>query len=705
MNPLPEVGQGLATVADCLLEDCLRVTPEARYRDFAPGQDSERVFVVMDGERFLGLVSLQQATLFPNRLFADLLVTRQPPPLRPEDSLEHALDRLEAEDASHMAVVDAQGRFVGVTSRLLVFRCLRDRERLLHARLQSTVRLLEEELTHHRIASMVFDTTSEGIMVTDADRTILLVNRAFSRTTGYAPDEVIGQKPSLLASGRHDAAFYASMWKSLSQTGHWSGEIWNRRKNGEIYPEYLHIDVIRGKDGRPLRYVGVFSDMTEDRQLQARLYDLAFHDPLTGLPNRALFDERLKASINHAQRTDSPFALLYLDLDRFKVVNDTLGHTAGDEVLRQVARRLREALRETDTAARLGGDEFAVILCSVREREGILTVVRKLLASLRRPVQVSDREIWLDASVGIAHFPDHGDSAEKLMQHADTALYAAKSEAGPRWCFYEPGMGRRAHERLELEGALRSALETGEGLHLAWQPQVDMATHKPRGLEALARWTHPTLGPVSPARFIPLVEDAGLAVRFTGWLIEAFCADIATLPHALRTGLRFALNVSARALHAAQQWLPLLDEGMQRLGLAPHQIDVEITESSLMDEDRHAAPLLALRERGFQISVDDFGTGYSNLGYLMRFSVDRLKIDMSLIDGIALNHTSRQIVTAILRMAEALEVEVVAEGVETGAQRRILAELGCHEAQGYYFARPMAMNELARLLEDQTHPH
>jgi diguanylate cyclase (GGDEF)-like protein/PAS domain S-box-containing protein len=351
------------------------------------------------------------------------------------------------------------------------------------------------------MAAAVFEATSEGILVTDAQARILYVNRAFVETTGYTLEEVAGKTPHVLSSGRHDEGFYRAMWESMS-------EVAERRplerRNLEPAQErrgVSGISALRDKHGQPHRYVGVFSDMSRDQEVQRQLYDLAFHDPLTGLPNRALFRERLTAAIGHAQRTKERFAVMFLDLDRFKEINDTLGHSAGDALLQEVGQRLRSALRETDTVARISGDEFTLILCGMEHEGDSRTVARKVLAAFDRPFQLPDRELRVSASIGIACFPDHGDDAETLMRHADTALYAAKQGAGSRWCVFEPGMGRRASERLELANALRAALDSGEGLHLAWQPQVHLGDGRVVGVEALARWVHPRLGPMRCPRF------------------------------------------------------------------------------------------------------------------------------------------------------------------------------------------------------------
>ncbi|MEO1766183.1 putative bifunctional diguanylate cyclase/phosphodiesterase [Thiobacter aerophilum] len=690
-------------VCDCLANDCARVGPEARYCDLAPEKRAQ-VLAVFDNDRYLGVVLARQAALFPNRIFADLLTaTRQPPALAGDTPLEEALAQLEHGRYDCLPVIDTQGRFLGVVSASSLFRCLAQRERVARERLACAVQVLEEELVHHRMATAVFDTTSEGIMVTDADARILYVNRAFVETTGYTLEEVQGKSPHVLASGRHDAEFYRALWQQLKDTGHWSGEIWNRRKNGEIYPEYLHIDTIRDKEGRPYRYVGVFSDISDDRLIQRQLYELAFHDPLTGLANRALLRERLAAAVGQASRNGGRFAVVLLDLDRFKNVNDSLGHGAGDELLKQVGRRLEDLVRETDTVARMGGDEFTLLLCEQPDTASIKKIAPKILDAVRRPILVEGHELRVEASLGIAYFPEDGTDAETLLRHADTALYHAKAASGPGWARYEAGMGRRAKENLELETALRAALESGAGLHLAWQPQVRLADGRITGVEALARWIHPQLGPISPARFIPVVEQTGLAPAFGSWLIETFIADAERLLAALSDEhVRFALNVSPHNLHD-DRFLRLLTDALRHLEILPDRIEVELTESSLMeDEGTQTHMLRALRDAGFGLAVDDFGSGYSNLAYLMRFAVDRLKIDMQFIAGLEHSAANRRLVEAMLRMADSLQMEVVAEGVERESQRQILLELGCQFAQGYLFAQPMAADELIRHLRGQA---
>ncbi|MFZ5538093.1 MAG: putative bifunctional diguanylate cyclase/phosphodiesterase [Pseudomonadota bacterium] len=692
---------------DALTPRLLCVESDQRYRDVIQADSPAEVFAVFDETRYLGLVSAKQAALFPGRIFADLVVLRQARPLDEETDLETAIARLQEVKDDFLPVQDKAGAFLGAVSRASLFAALSAAEHRLNQERASLIQRLEVELENRRIATAVFDATSEGIMVTDAQTHIILVNRAFSATTGYALDEVIGKTPHLLASGHHNRDFYTAMWHTIQDTGGWSGEIWNRRKNGETYPEWLHINAIRDDSGKITHYVGVFSDISQHKEVQKRLHDLAYHDALTHLPNRQLFYDRLEQTIAHARREQGGFTLLFLDLDRFKVINDTQGHGFGDRLLTEAARRLQNLVRASDTVARWGGDEFTLILHETTEDWEAAVAARKIVHAFQAPLHVDGQDVHLSASVGITRFPLDGENAEALVSHADAAMYAAKKEGGGRYSFFSPELNRRLTERLRVENALRTSLAAppGEGgLHLAWQPQVRLADGAIIGVEVLARWRHPELGDIPPARFIPVAEESGLIMELGRWVLDEAARHAMRLCGRIEPGrFRISVNVSPRQMgHETMEDLVSI---IERQGLRAECVELEITESALMSEKHSAEDALRkLGAQGVHFAVDDFGTGYSNLAYLKRFAVHRLKIDQAFVRDMVEDEADRQIVTAIVSMGHALGLKVIAEGVETEAQRRLLLELGCDEGQGFLFARPMPFDAFAALLAQPPTP-
>lgn len=562
----------------------------------------------------------------------------------------------------------------------------------------SRTRRTEERL---RQAITVFNNTQEGIMVVDAERRIVAVNPAFSEITGYGEDEVRGRNPSLLASGRHGRDFYRALWSALETGGRWQGEIWNRRKNGEIYPQWLTISVVADDDARVTGYVGVFTDISEAKRSQAQLEFLAHHDPLTGLPNRLLLRARLEHGMDKAAREGRELAVLFLDLDRFKHVNDSLGHSAGDELLREVARRLREVVRREDTVARLGGDEFTVLLEHLRDGEDAARLARKLLDSLIQPYLMGERTLYLGASIGISLYPRDGEDVESLLRNADAAMYRAKESGRNTYQFYARDMTRHALERVEMEARLREGIGGGQ-LLAYYQPQVRLADGAITGIEVLARWHHPQLGMVAPDRFIPLAEDSGLILPLGAWMLRAACAQAAAW-HA--DGLPFgrvAVNVAARQVRHGDLGT-LLREVLQETGLPARCLELEITESSLTElSDATVSLLEDIRALGVTLAIDDFGTGFSSLSYLKRLPVQKLKIDKSFVTGLPQDDNDAAIARAVLALGHSLRFTVIAEGVETPAQRDFLHAAGCQEAQGYLFGRPVPAAEMALLLRRGT---
>lgn len=547
-----------------------------------------------------------------------------------------------------------------------------------------------------RLAARVFDRAGEGIVVTDPRQKILTVNDAFTKMTGYAAEEVIGKTPAVLASGRHQKDFYDEMWAILKEKGWWQGEIWNRRKSGDIYPEWLTINEVHDSDGRLTNYVGIFSDITVVKESQRRVEFLATHDELTSLPNRALFIDRVRQAIARSGRNAGLFAVLFVDLDNFKVVNDSLGHAAGDELLKEVASLLRECIRAADTVARFGGDEFALLVEETTAGEADMTA-RRIADALGRSIVINGQSFFVSASVGISVYPTDGEDAETLLKNADSAMYQAK-EAGKRTHrFFTADLKEAADERLQLGNGLRRAVEEDQ-LFLLYQPQVEMKTGKLLGMEALVRWGHPEMGLVMPGKFIPMAEKSGLIHHVGDWVADAACRQMASWIALGYDVPQLSINVSAEQFRR-----PLLPATIERL-IAHYHLDatlltIELTETALMlDPDQCLRMLRDLKVLGVKLSIDDFGTGFSSLSSLRRYPIDELKIDRSFIDEVGSNPDDLAITQTILAMAETLGLSVVAEGIENQQQFDALNQLACPVGQGYFFAVPLTVEEMTRRL-------
>ncbi|MDD3481319.1 bifunctional diguanylate cyclase/phosphodiesterase [Azovibrio restrictus] len=550
-----------------------------------------------------------------------------------------------------------------------------------------------------RLAAAVFSATQEGIVITDLEGRVEAVNPAFCTITGYEEAELLGENMRILKSDRQEPAFYQAMWQTLMLTGQWQGEIWNRRKDGEIYPEWLTISTVRDGEDAPINYVGVFLDISQIKTSEQRLQHLAQHDPLTGLPNRQLFLSRLEHALERSVRQQCSGAVLILDLDQFKHVNDSLGHPAGDELLQVVASRLRRSLRDQDTLARLGGDEFLILLEDQRDAEGVAIVAEKLLQSLAQPFHISSgNEVYMGASIGICLYPQDGDHAATLIQHADSALYQAKALGRSTSCFYNEDQTRRADARLSLEAALRRGLENGE-FRLYYQPQVDLLNGQLVGVEALVRWQRSDGVLVCPDDFIPLAEETGLILPLGDWVLEEACRQTQSWLTAGYGLERVAVNLSPLQFRQANL-VQRIEAALARTGLAPTRLELEITESMLMDggpaDSDVARKLHALERQGIRLAIDDFGTGYSSLAYLKRFPLHVLKVDRSFVRDILADPVSPKIVTAILDLGRNLELEIMAEGVENRAQRDFLLAHGCRTCQGFLYSRPIPAGELER---------
>jgi diguanylate cyclase (GGDEF)-like protein/PAS domain S-box-containing protein len=540
-----------------------------------------------------------------------------------------------------------------------------------------------------RLAALVYENSSEAMVVTQADGTVMAVNPAFTRTTGYTASEVIGQNPRILASGRHDAAFYQAMWAALNTDGHWQGEIWNRRKSGEIYIEELSINTIFDQDGTPWRRVALFSDITQKKATEEQLWRQANFDPLTGLPNRRMFRDRLEQEIKKSHRANLPLGLLLLDLDHFKEVNDALGHQVGDVLLQEAALRISACVRETDTVARLGGDEFTIIVGELDSPESLERIAQSILDSLAESFRLGEEMVYVSASIGITLYPTDGSDMEQLIKNADQAMYAAKHQGRNRYSYFLPSMQEAAQYRLRLANDLRHALPMQQ-FQVHYQPIVELGSGAVHKAEALIRWNHPTRGLVSPGEFIPIAEDTGLIIDIGDWVFRTAAEQLRHWRAVYHAAFQISVNKSPLQFKTARADHPAWSTYLQTLGLSGDSLVVEITEGLLMDGTMAThEKLLELRDAGIQVAIDDFGTGYSSLAYLKKFDIDYLKIDQSFTRNLAPGSDDLALCEAIVVMAHKLGLKVIAEGVETAEQRDLLVGIGCDYAQGYLFARPM----------------
>ncbi|MEW5756586.1 MAG: EAL domain-containing protein [Pseudomonadota bacterium] len=548
------------------------------------------------------------------------------------------------------------------------------------------------------LAQRVFENTTEAILITDKDARIIDVNQAYQAITGYTKDEVLGRNPGITRSGRHDRDFYQAMWQSVNTTGSWSGEIWDRRKSGEVFPKWLTINAIKNKFGETTHYVGIFTDITQLKDAENKLEQLAYYDPLTKLPNRALFFDRLRQALEQAKRKSTKMALLFIDLDRFKYVNDTLGHNIGDLMLVEVAGRITRCLRKTDTVARLGGDEFTVILGEIQRSTNTEKIAQDIIDALQRKFDIAGHEIYVGASVGIAIYPEDGADLEVLVKNADIAMYQAKSAGRGNYKFFTPELNAASQRRAELENDLRKAI-ADEEFTLYYQPKFALKSRRLVGLEALIRWVHPVKGIVSPAEFIPVAEETGCILQIDQWVLEAATRQLKQWYAQTGRVPRVSVNLSARQFEHTGL-VGTVERALGDARVAPGLLELEITEGVIMKDAKAASLVLSrLREMGVFISVDDFGTGYSSLSYLKKLPLHVLKIDRSFIMDIERDDDDKAIVASIISMGHSLNLEVLAEGIETEGQLRLLSDMGCDLGQGYLFSRPVPAEELGRWLE------
>jgi diguanylate cyclase (GGDEF)-like protein/PAS domain S-box-containing protein len=558
-----------------------------------------------------------------------------------------------------------------------------------------------------RLASRVIDDSQDGIMIIDRQRKIRRINRAFTRLTGFADADVIGRNLGVLDGGRQGASFYRDLWRHVRRSGGWQGEVWGRRKSGDVYPQWLSVSAILDPEGRPKHYVGIFADISEKKRSEERIQRLAHYDAVTGLPNRVLFQERLERACIQAQRLRAGFAVMFIDLDRFKAINDSLGHAVGDELLAVVGQRLLRSVRSEDTVSRRGGDEFTVILQGLSDHDSAVRsaafVAEKMLHQLTQPMTLVGHETFVTASIGVSLFPQDAADIGELIKNADAAMYHAKKQGRNNYQFYSADMNARAKQRLSLETRLRNAVEREE-LRVFYQPQVDLLTGEIVGAEALVRWQHPELGLLSPTHFMPLAEETGLVLSIGDWVLDQACRQYRAWEQAGHGIGKVSVNISPRQFNQGML-VQRIDGVMGCYDIPYGALELEILESTYIDNSNSKTlmSVCELSEMGVCLAIDDFGTGYSSLSYLKRFPVQVLKIDQSFTRDMVSDANSAAIVKAILSMAQNLELNVIAEGIETEAQLHFLQDHGCRQGQGFLFARPVPAEQFTQFCFRDLH--
>jgi diguanylate cyclase (GGDEF)-like protein/PAS domain S-box-containing protein len=570
--------------------------------------------------------------------------------------------------------------------------------------LSVTIDISERKKTEEaqKIAAMVYQNSSEAMLVTDSENLIIAINPAFSKITGYSFEEVKAKNPSILQSGLQDKKFYKEMWDSLNYTGHWEGEIWNIHKDGNEYAEWLVINTIFAEDGKVSQRVSLFSDITEKKKAEKLIWVQANFDSLTGLPNRNMFKDRLNQDIKLATRSEKPLAVVFLDLDHFKEVNDTLGHDKGDELLCETAKRLVACVRESDTVARLGGDEFIIILPELDRSLSIDRVAQNIIQSLSQVFKLGNEQAYVSASLGIALYPTDANDSEGLIKHADQAMYLSKDKGRAQFSYFTRAMQEQAQYRMHLMKDMRGALLANQ-FELYYQPIVGLETGHIYKAEALIRWNHPTRGIIGPADFIALAEKSGLIIEIGDWVFKEAARQVKYWRDRYKNNLQVSINKSPIQFQAAtnrDDWLNYL----KQIDLPGDAIDIEITEGLLMDSAENIThQLLQYRDAGVQVSMDDFGTGYSALSYLNKFHIDYLKIDRSFTSNLAPGANDMALSEAIILMSHKLGLKVIAEGIETEQQRKLLVIAGCNYGQGYLFSKPVPVAEFEILLANKKY--
>lgn len=552
----------------------------------------------------------------------------------------------------------------------------------------------------HKIINKIFENIAEGIMITDNNKRIVTVNSAFEFVTGYKKEEVVGASPAILQSGVHEKSFYKDMWKSIRKKGSWQGEIWNRRKTGEIYPEWITIMSIENDEDEIVNYCAIFTDLSERKIVENELEKRTLHDTLTDVCNRFAFIERMKAllEIQYDSKEKFQHAVLFMNLDRFKQVNDTLGHEIGDQLLVEVSKRIKALLKSRDILARYGGDEFVVTLTNIKHPREAAKFAEQVIREIEKPILIHNQEIFVSTSIGISIYPEDGLTTEQLLNRADKAMSYSKENGRNCFSFYFDELKTDTNRLLVLDVELRKAIENRE-FTLAYQPKICVKTQNIIGVEALVRWTNEKLGFVSPAEFIEYAEESGLIIPLSEIIFDLACEGRSQLVKCGYPSIPIAINVSS--IHFQQQnFLESIQTILEKNNTSAQAFEIEVTERTVMNSAAETvSKLVKLKQLGFKLSIDDFGTGYSSLSYLVRFPLDVLKIDRSFIQHISSLADKQAIVDAIIQMAHRLQMKVVAEGVENGQQLEILRKMGCDYIQGYYFSKPLPMDELVEFIQ------
>ncbi|MDR1888209.1 MAG: EAL domain-containing protein [Zoogloeaceae bacterium] len=553
-----------------------------------------------------------------------------------------------------------------------------------------------------RRALTALSIANDGVVVTDAEARIVFVNNAWCERSGYSQEEVIGHNPSLVKSSLQGKPFYQEMWAALREHDAWQGEIFNRNKDGGVSPQFLRLRGVRDK-GVLTHYVGVITDLTHQKQSERDREQLAHYDPLTRLPNRLLAYSRLGFALEEAKRNGRRVGLICIDMDRFKNINDSLGHPVGDQVLKHIARRIQERVRGKDTLSHLGGDEFMLIQEHVKHPDEVARMAQLILDLMRQPIRIKgENEIYTSASLGVSVYPEDGETATDLIQHADTAMYHAKKLGRDTFCFYTAELSMQMHQRLHLETQMRLALDNGE-LQLFYQPQVDIESGRINGVEALIRWESPEFGSIAPAEFIPAAEQSSLILAIGTWVMNEACAQARRWLDAGLPPLVMAVNVSVYQFRS-RNLLTMVETALKQSGLPAHYLEIELTESAFFeDADDAIAITRCLHDLGVKLALDDFGTGYSSLAYLSRFPLDKIKIDQSFVRDITSNPANATIVSAIIALAQSLHMSTLAEGVETDSQLNFLRQRGCTSIQGFFFSSPLDADACAAFLHEGRH--
>jgi len=577
---------------------------------------------------------------------------------------------------------------------------------------QTCVRSTNLDITHRKTleiklnqAATVFDNTTEGLIITDLQAKVIGANPAFYSISGYSEADIIGKNPRMWRSDKHDSFFYQNIWSSIKEVGHWQGEIWNRRKNGDVYPAWLTINSVKDEfDQKTINYIAIINDISSLKESQQRAEFLAHHDPLTQLPNRRLFNARLEHAMQRAHRDDSKLAILFIDLDNFKTINDGLGHPIGDKVIQKVGQNLNLLLREQDTVARIGGDEFILILEDIENVEDVASIVGKIHADFKQPVEIDGNELHVGASIGVSIYPDDGIDVVSIVTNADAAMYRAKEKQKGSYCFYTTELTSQALERLQLENQLRKAIKLKQFL-LYYQPQYNTLTGKLAGAEALVRWNSPELGFVTPDRFIPLAESTGLIIPLGEWVLETACKQLKTWRDKGLILERLGINIAGDQIQHSDI-IEKTKNIIHKNDIPAHCIELEVTENFVMQQPKSAIKTLEkLKEIGISLAIDDFGTGYSSLSYLKLLPINKLKIDRSFVKDIPHDENSKAIVNAIIALGKSLQLKLIAEGVETQHQRLFMEEAKCEEVQGFLYSRPISEEEFSQLLTSKQLEH